>query len=371
MSVTLNGTSGLVFSDGTIQGTAAGMPFRNRIINGDMRIDQRNAGAVHSIPGLASTFTLDRWSGYNSAASKFTVQRNAGSVTPPAGFTNYLGATSLSAYTLSASDQFQVTQIIEGSHIADFRWGTASAKTVTVSFWVRSSLTGAFGFSLQNKDNNYCYATTYTINAANTWEYKTITIPGPTAGVWSTANEGSVQFRFAVGVGSNFIGGTANSWSVANYLAPSNVVNVVSTSGATLYITGVQLEAASAATEFEFRPIATELQLCRRYFVRYLGEGNYEKIPCSGIVNATTTAYITINLSTPMRSSPTLSYSNIAVFEGSVSANITDVAVDQLSTNSPSYLVTVAASPGLNLYRPVFIQSPGTTNSFLRLSAEI
>jgi len=142
--------------------------LRNRIINGDLRIDQRNAGA--SVTNTATTlYTLDRWAANAAQASKFTIQQNAGSVTPPSGFVNYLGVTSSSAYSVLSTDSFDVRQIIEGLNISDFNWGTASAATVTLSFWVRSSLTGTFGGSLANGAFNRSYPFTYTISVSNTW----------------------------------------------------------------------------------------------------------------------------------------------------------------------------------------------------------
>jgi len=153
--------------------------FKNRIINGAMVIDQRNAGA--SVTAVNAVYTLDRWQSVSSAASKFSVQQNAGSVTPPAGFKNYLGVTSLSAYSIGAGDIFALLQPIEGFNTADLGFGAAGASTVTLSFWVRSSLTGTFGGSLSNSATNRSYPFSYTINAANTWEYKTITIAGDTS----------------------------------------------------------------------------------------------------------------------------------------------------------------------------------------------
>ena len=142
--------------------------FKNRIINGAMMIDQRNAGA--SVTATTSNeYTLDRWKSASfSVSSKFSVQQNAGSVTPPAGYINYLGVTSLSAYSVGASDGFTISQRVEGLNIADLAWGTASAATVTLSFWVRSSLTGTFGGSLANSANNRSYPFTYTIDRKST-----------------------------------------------------------------------------------------------------------------------------------------------------------------------------------------------------------
>jgi hypothetical protein len=244
------------------QGNASIM--KNRIINGAMVIDQRNAGA--SVTPTANTYTLDRWLAVAaSAASKFSVQQNAGSVTPPAGFTNYLGVTSLSAYSVSASDFLCLIQSIEGYNIADLGWGTANAKTVTLSFWVRSSLTGTFGGALSNSAGDRSYPFTYTISAANIWEQKSITIAGDTSGTWLTTNGIGVSIKIGLGVGSTY-SGTAGAWAGANYFSATGATNIVATNGATLYLTGIQLEVGSSATGYEYRQYGQELTLCQRYF---------------------------------------------------------------------------------------------------------
>ena len=236
--------------------------FRNRIINGAMMIDQRNAGASVT---PANTYTLDRWLTILSQVSKLTIQQNAGSVTPPAGFVNYLGATSSSAYTVVSGDYHTITQLIEGLNSADLAWGTASAKTVTLSFWVRSSLTGTFGGSLRNSAGTRSYPFTYTISSANTFEYKTVTITGDTSGTWLTTSGIGIGINFSMGTGSTF-SGTAGAWAGTNYLSATGATSVVGTNGATFYITGVQLEVGSTATPFERRPFGTELALCKRYY---------------------------------------------------------------------------------------------------------
>lgn len=238
--------------------------FKNRIINGDMRIDQRNAGAsVTQTTG--ALYSVDRFGITGTVTSKFTAQQNAGSVTPPAGFTNYLGITSSSAYSVLTGDLFVCYQRIEGFNAADLAWGTASAATVTLSFWVRSSLTGTFGGSLKNSADNRSYPFTYTISAANTWEQKSVTIAGDTSGTWLTNNGVGIQLSFSLGTGTTF-SGTAGAWAGANYLSATGATSVVGTNGATLYITGVQLEKGRLATSFDYRPYGTELSLCQRYY---------------------------------------------------------------------------------------------------------
>jgi hypothetical protein len=237
--------------------------FENRIINGGMTIDQRNAGAATA--NTINGYTLDRWVVGQDVTGKLIVQQNAGSVTPPAGFINYLGITSQSAYTVTSTQQFYLQQPIEGLNVADLAWGTASAKTVTLSFWVRSSLTGTFGGALKNSSTARSYPFSYTISVANTWEQKSVTIAGDTTGTWLTTNGVGIYLAFGLGVGST-LSGTAGAWAAANYTSATGAVSVVGTNGATFYITGVQFEVGSQATSFDFRDYGTELVRCQRYY---------------------------------------------------------------------------------------------------------
>ena len=254
------GGSNAVFSG--VASPPNSMGFRNRILNGDCRIDQRNAGASGT---AASVYTVDRWAYLPSQTLKMTWGQNLGSVTPPAGFTNYLGFSSSSAYSIGASDYFVTWQPIEGVNVADFGWGSASAVSVTLSFWVRSSLTGTFGGALKNSARNRAYPFTYTISAANTWEQKTITIAGDTTGTWLTTNGVGIYVTFGMGVGST-LSGTANAWGATDAFSATGATSVVGTNGATFYITGVQLEAGTVASPFERRDYGRELMMCQRYY---------------------------------------------------------------------------------------------------------
>jgi hypothetical protein len=187
--------------------------------------------------------------------------------------------TSSSAYTVGANDYFALHQFVEGFNTADFNFGTASATYLTLSFWVRSSLTGTFGVGLRGASNTRSYTATYTINSANTFEYKTITIAGDTSGTWLTNNDVGIGLFFSLGVGSaNSI--TAGSWQAVNATSPTGAGSVVGTNGATWYLAGVQLEKGSTATSFDYRPYGTELALCQRY---------YEKSYSIDVVPATNT----------------------------------------------------------------------------------
>ena len=257
MSVSYGGDS-ITFADGSVQsGGWTGM--RNRIINGAMVIDQRNAGASVTLNG--NLFGVDRWGTQASQNSKATMQQ---STTASTGFSNSLLVTSSSAYSPTSSDYFWLYQTIEGFNIADLGWGSASAQTITLSFWVRASVTGTYSVRVGNSTRSY--VSTYTINSANTFEYKTITIAGDTSGTWGTTNSQGIQLQYDLGCGSTRTTSTTNAWQAGDLQKATGSVSVVSTSGATLYITGVQLERGSTASSFEYRPYGTELALCQRYY---------------------------------------------------------------------------------------------------------
>jgi len=238
--------------------------FRNLIINGAMRIDQRNSGsAVTGITTGGSTFITDRFKVVNQTDGQVTAQQ---STTAPDGFTNSLYTTVTTVDSSLGSTQYaQISQRIEGNNLSHLDWGTSNAKTVTISFWVRSSLTGDYGVGVYNYNGSYCYFSDVTINAADTWEKKTVTIEGPTSGTWYTDNLLGLEFHISLGTGSSYQG-TADAWTTSSFIvASSNQANWIGTSGATFYLTGVQLEVGESATEFEHRPYTTEYQLCQRY----------------------------------------------------------------------------------------------------------
>jgi hypothetical protein len=266
MTVTINGTSGVTFPDASTQNTSPKTGFVNRIINGGMTIDQRNAGASVSVANSEDKYPVDRFFISNrTGTGVFSGQQ---STTAPAGFKNSLIVTTTTANaSLTASQYGAIRQGIEGFNVSDLGWGTASAQPVTLSFWVRSSLTGTFGGSFLNASFDRSYPFTYTISAANTYEYKTVTIAGDTSGTWLTNNGRGLQTRFNLGSGSSLLT-TANSWQAGSFIGVTDSVSVVGTNGATFYITGVQLEKGSTATPFERRQFGTELALCQRYYYK-------------------------------------------------------------------------------------------------------
>jgi hypothetical protein len=357
--------------NGTITANAVtpSVNMKNRIINGAMVIDQRNAGAASA--NTINGYFLDRWEVSQITTGKIIAQQDAGSVTPPAGFTDYLGITSQSAYSVISTDRTMISQLIEGYNVADLNWGTANAKTVTLSFWVRSSLTGTFGGSFVNSDGNRSYPFTYTISTANTWEQKSITVVGDTTGTWNATNSGGIGIRFGLGVGSTYLG-TAGAWSASNLAGVTGQVNLLGTNGATWYITGVQLEVGSTATSFDYRSIGTELALCQRYFqgTTNANDGNNYYYG-SGSNLTTSIAYITYPFLVSMRASPTLTSSGtFNIRGGGNSETVTSVSLVTASTTTAGVNFTVGGATLTQGYG-VLARSGGSTANTLFFSAEL
>jgi hypothetical protein len=297
--------------------------FKNRLINGGMVIDQRNAGASVNL-SVTPAYITDRWESRLGTSTGSTSQRSS---VAPSGFSNSLLLTIGTGSAPAASDGANyLNQKIEGFNCEDLAWGTADAKSATLSFWVRSSLTGSFGVALTNDSINPSYPASYTINAANTWEYKTITIPGPTSGTFTKGTTAAIRVFFDWGNGSNFKG-PANVWANADYRGgASGTVNICATSGATWYMTGCQLEVGTVATSFDVRPYGTELALCQRYFIQYQGDsGNAAGL--MGYAESASSARFFASFPVAMRASPTAALSGTARFQsGSTdSANFTGI----------------------------------------------
>lgn len=366
MSMTINGTSGLTFNDGSTQPTAANgnLGFRNRIINGAMVIDQRNSGA--SVTPTNGQYTLDRWGAYafGFATSKFTVQQ---STTAPTGFKNSLQVTSTSAYSVASGDITAVYQIIEGYNAADLGFGAAGAATITISFWVRSSLTGTFGGAIKNGGSNRAYPFSYTISSANTWEQKSVTIAGDTTGTWLTTNGQGLFVIFGLGVGSTY-SGTAGAWASSDLYSATGATSVVGTNGATWFVTGVQLEKGSTATLFDYRPYGTEFNLCSRYYYKSSQYSTYSPVGV-GRAWSSTNGNAPFYLPTPMRSNPTVTYSSLSDFDIVTAGSPTAIQNDGAGPNNVK--IGWAKSTGVtsgNLYQFEF---GNITSGWLGFSAEL
>jgi hypothetical protein len=274
--------------------------YRNRIINGNMVIDQRNNGASVTI-NTSTPFIVDRFNGYSDLAN-MTGQR---STTVPSGFTNSVSITVGTGASPTSGQISRLEQRIEGFNIADLGWGAAGAQAVTLSFWVRSSITGTHSGAIGNSAGNRSYPFTFTISAANTWEYETITIPGDTTGTWLADNGTGVRVLFNLGTGSTFLG-TAGAWAASNFFGATGSVQLSATTGATFFITGVQLERGSIATAFDYRDYGRELIMCQRYYQKY------QNILVSGYNGSTGSVFTMMSFPVELRATPSLVYSGIA-----------------------------------------------------------
>lgn len=365
-------------SNAVLYGVAAptnSMGFRNRIINGDMRIDQRNAGASIATTSGAQVYTIDRWGYQASQAAKFTIQQNAGSITPPAGFSNYLGFTvgASANVTVGAADYFMFNQYIEGFNTADLNWGSANAASVTLSFRVYSSVTGTYGGAITNAANNRTYPFTYSIPVANTWTTISITIAGDTTGTWLTTNGNGIRIFWGLGVGSNFTA-SAGSWGgTSGIYGASGAANWIQTNSAVFYITGVQLEAGSVASPFERRDYGRELMMCQRYAVMLGDSGNAYSNYGYGAAYSTTAVSATVSLPVQMRAVPTTSFPGSGVFmfyRGNTNTSSTSMAA-----GNPEATTLVGAyyfnSTGLTVDTFGKVQSGNNTTTRILFSAEL
>ena len=351
MTLAISGTTGITLAGQFDSASTFG--FKNRIINGGMVIDQRNAGASVSNPAAVLTYGIDRWKYYGTVASKFTVQQTPSATETgyatrvAAGFTNYMAFTSSASTIVASTDLYAFAQNIEGFNVSDLAWGTANAKTVTLSAWVYSSLTGTFSGSVGNNAANRCYPFSFSIPTANTWTQISITIPGDTSGTWLTNSSTGLQFWFNLGSGSSNLG-TANAWGSTFYYGTTGAQSIIATNTATFYITGVQLEKGSTATSFDFRSYGTELALCQRYLPAFNGTAIY----FSGQATTTTGTYAQINFPVTTRVAPTgITTSTISgtnfINYNSVGSGINVTALAYVFASPYNALITTTVASGL------------------------
>jgi len=346
-------------------GNATGM--KNRIINGGMTISQRGT----SFSSLTSSqFCLDRFSADIGGGGAITVTQSS---TAPNGFINSMSCTVATAdASIGSTDAYRISHMVEGLNTSDLGWGTVNAKTVTLSFWVRSSVTGTYGLGLANSAETENYVGTYTISSADTWERKTIVVPGDTTGTWLTTNGIGIGIRWDLGSGSNY-NGSPNTWQTtgSKVYRTSGSVNWISTSGATFYITGVQLEEGNAATSFDFRDYGRELALCQRYFQSWGGTAAFEFIGV-GCSQASNNATIVLPTQVQMRSAPSVSVSSAShfrVFNGSSYLTATAVAANSASTQVCG--IDVSTASGISTGTFWQFGANNSTSARLQLSSEL
>ena len=299
-----------VYATGGTVVMSSAYSHRNRIINGDMRVDQRAIGASFGNANSATIAfrTCDMWYLNRSAGNTFTVQSGLTATATPSGQRQYLRVTTpATTKALVNTDYGSVYQPIEGSNVDDLLYGTAAARTTTLSFWVRCSVTGTFSGELQNYPNGLrSYVYPYTINAANTWEYKTVTIPGDTGGTWQTGTNGQIFLGWNMGSGSNYGSATNLEWNAQNQFFITGSTQLVSTANATWDITGVQWELGSVATPFEYRPFSVELEMCGRYY-----QQGFAKKSTRSYLTSTEFCDGTIQFTPMMRAVPTMTFKNV------------------------------------------------------------
>jgi hypothetical protein len=339
-----------------------------------MVIDQRNNGAsVNSAAG--GPFGVDRWRGYGSGGGVFTLQQST--TVPNNRFRNSTILTVTTADTsIASTDYYAFNQDIEGFNAADLAFGTADAETVALSFWVRSSVTGTYAVALYNNGGTRGYPATYTISSANTWTFISLTIPGDTGGTWVTNNGVGITVRYDLGTGSNG-NGTANTWNTSGTFAASrtsSTANWIATSGATFYITGVQLEKGSTATSFDYRPYGTELALCQRYYYRNFPGAVARALSAHLSGTTTTTAATVIQFPVEMRTAPTAleqtgTASDYEIVSGSTAVTLSAVPAFNNATNIMTRTDLTVAS-GIAAGQSGWLRAR-TTAAYLGWSAEL
>ena len=354
---------------------ASGGGSKNLIINGAMQVAQRGTAAHNEGNGY---FALDRWKQEKINQDQFTYSVEQVS-DAPSGFSKCLRVTTSTAETALASDEHSmIYQVIEGNNLERVGFGTADAKQLTLSFWVKSTITGDFSSSIYISDANKLYSQAYTISSANTWEYKTLTFPALTSGAPNIDNTAGAFVYFGLFAGSGKNTATTNwtTYNVANILG-GQTANLGGTLNASWRITGVQLEIGDKATDFEHRTFADEFVKCQRYYYRYECDSSHDGVFAVGNANSTNTAYAAVTVPTPMRAEPSLGFqtgsSGMRVRTGSGSSkNLSSLSIQGFNANHPSsvfeFVATITTTDFTAGDAAMFRVS---TNDFFDLDAEL
>ena len=380
MPITLNGDTGIQtpMYNGTITANAVtpSVNMKNRIINGAMVIDQRNAGASVTTNNNAG-YGLDRWNFRGTYTTARTFSYVKDTTVFPTGFSSSVKITVVTSGSPAAGDAFLFNQSIEGFNVADLDYGLATAKTLTLSFWVRSSVAGTYGLELVsfNSSGNItrAYGSSYVINSPNTWEQKSIIITGDTTQALQTDNKAALSVLFDLGSGSSRIAPTSNVWgSSGDSQSPAVAggVALIANAGATFYITGVQLEVGSTATSFDYRPYGTELALCQRYFYLLGKTSTYSTMGIAIGADTTESLYIS-PLPVTMRATPSYSTAgNLRIYNGATRA-ITSSSINAHATPNIPSTTFIASGGGLAAGQGLNISANNDVTAYIAFSAEL
>lgn len=369
MALVLNGT----VSDNTValdRRTATPL-----IINGDMAISQRGTSLSSQ---SSSTRLLDRFANDIGGGGAITISQDTD--TPNSTFQNSMKMVVATAdSSIAASDSYRFTYTVEGKDIATVGLGNSDCQTMTLTFWVRSSVTGTYGIGFQNSAETENYVDEYTISSADTWEKKVINIPARTSGTFLTTNGVGLAIRWDLGSGVDF-NGTAGSWQTTSskLFRTSSCVNWIATSSATFYVTGVQLEIGTydinSIPNFQFEDATTSLDRCRRYcyVVGNVGGGAAGCVADIGLSLSTTEVESYLPLRPEMRSSPSMTNTgNLNVSTGSAAVAATAIAINSTINNRQHAGIKTTVSSGLTAHKPYRIEANSDATSRIILEAEI
>ena len=359
------------------QSIAYGNMSPNYIINGGFDIWQRGTAAISST--INRSYFADRWAIQQGASGgTFTAQQSTD--VPSGAGVAYSGliTSTVADTSIAATDQYYVTHIIEGAQCRDLNLGTSSAKTFTVSFWVKSSVTGTFCFSLRNDGATRSYVSEYTISVSDTWEKKSITVAGDTTGTWLVNAGIGLRLEFVLAVGSDRVTATPNSWTATGSQGTSNQTNFMSATGRTFRVAAVQLEVGSVATSFRRNApsIQGELAACQRYYFRKNTDGSAFAQMGMGQADATTSAAIYITLPVQMRTAPTaVDLSAVSTFSMNNGVVVTTLAgtggllVNRTTTTVGALYLGVAG--GLTALSTYTLTANNTTAAYIGFTAEL
>jgi hypothetical protein len=336
-----------------LSGITSPAGFRNIVINGDMQIAQRGTSTA-SVSSGSGFDCVDRFSRYIATAGTWTISQST-DVPTGEGFAKSLkfDCTTANA-SLSAGSEFSFSTSFEGQNLQYLKKGTASAESLTLSFWVKSTKTGTFIVGINDNDNARVVSKSYTVNTTNTWEYKTLTFPADATGAFDNDNASSVQLRFWLVAGTNFTSGTLDSvWgsqSAVNYAVGQ--VNTADSTANDFLITGVQLEAGTSATDFEFMPFDIDLMRCQRYYQNSFNTGNIPGTSTSATDSMVIASWSDGNTSFPrfntiMRANPTITLRpNESTTTGQVNSNGTNrsASASNISAKGVGYITVTSGT---------------------------